>query len=173
MSIPTVVTTTVPSVSSMMNSASAVASAVPSVANAAISIANTVPSVVGGVNAVTSAINSLPPIPSMNTVSNVASNVASGAKNAGIKTLSFMDKLMRDMGKLFSFKGMYNLSSLMLNVLIVIILINIMSNKTLPPIYATAIYVLIIASVLFYMISYVLDDEEYKHDLSTQPIVIN
>lgn len=163
MSIPTIVTTTIPTIPSMPPMPS-----VPPMPSAT--------SVGSGVNSVISAVNSLPPAPSMNTVSNITSDV----KDAGIKTLSFMDKIMRDMKKIFSFKGMYNLSSLMLNILIVVILINLMSSKTLTPMYTTALYILIISSILFYMISYVFDDEvvkdehthENKSNLSTQPIVV-
>lgn len=159
MSIPTIVTTTVPSVPPIPSLPSV--SPMPSTT-----------SIVGGVNSVISAVNSLPPAPSMNTVS----NIASGVKDAGVKTLSFMDKMMRDMKKIFSFKGMHNLSSLMLNILIVVILINLMSSKTLNPMYTTALYILIISSILFYMVSYVFDDEvvkdEHKSNLSTQPIVV-
>ena len=112
-------------------------------------------------------------VPPTNTVSNIA-------KDDDVKTLSFMDKIMRDMKKIFSFKGMYDLSSLMLNILIVVILINLISNKTLNPMYTTALYILIISSILFYIVSYVFDDEvvkdehthENKSNLSTQPIVV-
>lgn len=112
-------------------------------------------------------------VPPTNTVSNID-------KDVDIKTLSFMDKMIRDMKKIFSFKGMYNLSSLMLNILIVIILINLMSSKTLGPMYTNALYILIISSILFYIVSYVFDDEvvkdehthENKSNLSTQPIVV-
>lgn len=164
MSIPTVVTTTIPSVPPMPS-----VPPTPSVPP----MMNSAPAVISGVNSVISGVNSLPP-----TVSNITSDV----KVAGIKTLSFMDKFARDMGKLFSFNGMYNLSSFMLNILIVIILINLMSSKTLPPMYTTALYILTICSILFYMISYVIDDEvvkdehihihENKSNLSTQPIVV-
>ena len=68
----------------------------------------------------------------------------------------------------------------MLNILIVIILINLMSSKTLGPMYTNALYILIISSILFYIVSYVFDDEvvkdehthENKSNLSTQPIVV-
>ena len=119
-------------------------------------------------------IPSIPSVPSMNT----ESYVTSGIKNT--KTISFMDKIIRDIGRIFSFKGMYNLSSLMLHFLIIIILLNLMSDKPEYKMYSNALSILIISSILFSMISYIFDNEVVDHDhthenkshLSTQPIVV-
>jgi hypothetical protein len=196
MSIPTVVTTTVPSIvnttTSITSAIPSVTSAIPSVTNAATSVANAVPSMVNAASSISNAISSLPPLPSMNSISNTASNVGSDIVNTGSsiansaidkgkEAISLIDKLIRDLGNLFTLKGLHNLSYFLLNIFIILILIHLINKKddSVPKLYLYGLYSFGFAFIIFYILSYIFEEDNKKHenkndksDLSTPPIVV-
>ena len=192
MSIPTVVTTTVPSIAntttSVVSAIPSITSAIPSMTNAATSVANAVPSMVSAGSSIASAINSLPPLPSMNSVSNTASNIgssivsggssiANSAMEKGKEAISLIDKLMRDLASLFTLKGLHNLSYFLLNIFVILILIHLINKKedAVPKLHLYGLYVCGFCFIIFYILSYIFEEdkkEQNKSDLSTQPIVV-
>jgi hypothetical protein len=218
MSIPTVVTTTVPTISSLTNAATSVAnatpsvvSAIPSVAGAASSVAGAASSVAGATSSLASSVNSLPPLPSMNSISNTASNVSSSILNAGSniansstvndmldkgkESISFMTRLMSDIGNLFTFTGLHNLSHLILNIFIILILLKMMRKpeEPNPKLYLYGLYGSGFLFIILYILSYIFEEggetlkrkKNYKVEdksknqttskstLSTPPIIVN
>jgi hypothetical protein len=193
MSIPTVVTTTVPSIvnttTSITSAIPSVTSAIPSMTNAATSVANAVPSMVNAGSSIASAVNSLPPLPSMNSVSNTASNIvstgsdiANSAMEKGKEAMSLIDKLMRDLGNLFTLKGLHNLSYFLLNIFVILTLIHLITKRedNVPKLHLYGLYVCGFCFIIFYILSYIFEDDKKNHDkkeddksaLSTQPIVV-
>ena len=205
MSIPTVVTTTVPTISSLTNAATSVANATPSVVSAIPSVVSAIPSVAGAASSLASSVNSLPPLPSMNSISNTASNVGSNILSAGSsiansstvgnmidsgkESISFMSRLMSDIANLFTFTGLHNLSHLILNIFIILILLKMMTKpeEPNPKIYLYGLYGSGFLFIVLYMLSYIFEEggETLKHrksnksdkstsksNLSTQPIVL-
>ena len=206
MSIPTVVTTTVPTISSLTNAATSVANATPSVVSAIPSVAGAASSVAGATSSLASSINSLPPLPSMNSISNTASNVGSSILSAGSsiansstvndmldkgkESISFMTRLMSDIANLFTFTGLHNLSHLILNIFIILILLKMMTkpDEPNPKIYLYGLYGSGFLFIVLYMLSYIFEEggetlkkkksHESKNEmtpkskLSTPPIVL-
>lgn len=199
MSIPTVVTTTVPSIvnttTAITSAIPSVVSAIPSMTSAATSVANAVPSMVNAGSSIASAINSLPPLPSMNSMSNTASNIgssivsggssivsggsniANSAMEKGKEAISLIDKLMRDLASLFTLRGLHNLSYFLLNIFVILILIHLITKKedAVPKLHLYGLYVCGFCFIIFYILSYIFEDDKKKHDksdLSTQPIVV-
>lgn len=192
MSIPTVVTTTVPSITNtttaITSAIPSVVSAIPSMTSAATSVANAVPSMVSAGSSIASAVNSLPPLPSMNSVSNTASNIgssivsggssiANSAMEKGKETISLIDKLMRDLASLFTLRGLHNLSYFLLNIFVILILIHLITKKedVVPKLHLYGLYVCGFCFIIFYILSYIFEDDKKKHDksdLSTQPIFL-